>query len=331
VFLIPFFEISIVSFFALSEKIFQKKYFSKILIIVLICLILINSSVTGREIAKEKETKGTYNFSPAIFELNDYIHDESIQSRDIVFLEWGMYAQLYFLNKGEFKINSLVFQLYDTKSYRERRSIFKNYFVNQRDILRSDTLYFPVYSEGVNSRNDAILTDFKRFVVENNGTVTRIKTFYETNGDKVIYVYRLDNATRFFDTVEQASLSLEEISNDFAESKSSYGIVPYSGWYGDNWIGKRGYAIINAQYESDVSFKGYVPEFIPSNYVVVRLNDAVVFAGNVTGGTSVSFDGTAQKGINVVNVTCEKEVIPSSLGINPDVRPLAFRLSINLI
>jgi len=101
------------------------------------------------------------------------------------------------------------------------------------------------------------------------------------------------------------------------------------GWYPDNWVSRQGYAIFNAESESNISFEGYVPEFIPDNHVVVQLNDKVVFAGNLTSGASTSFAGQVKKGINVVNVTCEKEVIPSELGINPDLRPLSFRLSLH--
>lgn len=200
VYLIPFFEISLVSFFILSEKVYNKRYFSKLLVITLICLIMLNSIVSGMEISKIKETKGQDHFSPAIFQLNEYIHAESLQSQDIIFLEWGMYTQLYFLNRGEFKIKSLVFQLYDTKSYEVRKTVFTNFFTSQKNPGRS--LYFPLYSEGFDKRNDAILTDFNRFIIENNGSLNKIKTFYETNGNEVINMYELDNSAQLFETVK---------------------------------------------------------------------------------------------------------------------------------
>jgi len=124
-----------------------------------------------------------------------------------------------------------------------------------------------------------------------------------------------------------SSFSPQGLTDAFADSPD--GIIRSSGWYGDNWIGHQGYAAFNAESESNVSFEGYVPEFIPNNRIVVQLNDEVVFVGNLTGGASISFAGPVRKGINVINVTCEKEVIPSKLGINPDLRPLAFRLSIH--
>ena len=150
-----------------------------------------------------KETRGKNHFSPAIFELHDYIRTESLQSEDIIFLEWGMYTQLYFLNQGEFKINSLVFQLYDTRNYDERKAELIKLFTRQKNPLRSDKLYFPVYHDSFDKRNDAILNDFHRFIGENNGTLNKIMTFYETNGDEIIMVYELDNAPQFIETVKK--------------------------------------------------------------------------------------------------------------------------------
>lgn len=205
VYLIPFFEISIVSFFMVCENVFNKTYFSKLLVITLICLVILNTGVSGMAIMKYQDTKGRHYFSPAIFALNNYINNESLQSEDIIFLEWGMYTQLYFLNNGEFKIKSIVFQLYDTKSYEERKAAFTKFFTGQKNPGRSNTLYFPLYKKGFDTRNDAILTDFNRFIKENNGTLTKIQTLYETNGDEVINIYELENSAQFFETVKKNS------------------------------------------------------------------------------------------------------------------------------
>jgi hypothetical protein len=129
--------------------------------------------------------------------------------------------------------------------------------------------------------------------------------------------------------LEQHALSCfspQGLADAFTDSPD--GIIR-SGWYTDNWVSNQGYAVFNAESVSNISFEGYVPEFIPNNHIVVQLNNKVVFAGNLTGGASTSFGGQVQKGINVVNVTCEREVIPSTLGINPDIRPIAFRLLIH--
>lgn len=117
------------------------------------------------------------------------------------------------------------------------------------------------------------------------------------------------------------------LADVFADSPD--GIYRFSGWYSDDWIGCQGYAVFNSESESEISFDGFVPEFIPTNNVEVRLNNYVVFVGDLAGGARTSFTGHLRKGINVVNVTSEREVIPASLGINPDLRPMAFHLIIN--
>ena len=205
VYLIPFFELSIVFLFLLGEKIFNRKYLSKVLIITLIGLIVLNSVIIGMEVSSYRHTRGQGIYSPAIFDLNDYIHDESIRPDDIIFLEWGMYSQLYFLNKGDFKIHSIVFQLYDTKDSEERKSVFTKFFLKQKNPGQSDRLYFPLYRDGFNSRNDAILADFIEFITENNGTVKKIATFYETNGDEVMDMYALENSERFLQTIQSGN------------------------------------------------------------------------------------------------------------------------------
>jgi hypothetical protein len=123
-----------------------------------------------------------------------------------------------------------------------------------------------------------------------------------------------------------SSFSPRGLADTIADSPD--GIIKF-GWYADNWVSRQGYAIFNTESESEISFDGFVSEFIPTNHVEVRLNDKVVFVGNLAGGNKTSFTGHTRKGINVVNVTSEQEVIPASLGINSDLRPMAFHLVIN--
>ncbi len=125
---------------------------------------------------------------------------------------------------------------------------------------------------------------------------------------------------------ELSCFSPRGLADIFAGSPD--GVLYISGWYTDNWVGRKGYAALMAQAEGGVSFEGFVPDFISSNYVEVRLNDEVIFTGNLAGGVKTSFSGHSRKGINLIAVTCEREVAPASIGVNPDLRPLAFWLSI---
>jgi hypothetical protein len=110
---------------------------------------------------------------------------------------------------------------------------------------------------------------------------------------------------------------------------SRLGLVRSTGWYQDDWIGRSGRAVYNAQSAGSLQFEEVVPGFIHSNHVEVRLNGKLVFESNVTGGSAPSFTGRIRKGANLITVTCAQAVSPASLGINSDVRLLAIRLSVH--
>jgi hypothetical protein len=120
--------------------------------------------------------------------------------------------------------------------------------------------------------------------------------------------------------------SPQALANIFASSPD--GILRISGWYDDDWVSRKGYAALNTEADGDISFEGFSPNFISSNNIEVRLNDEIIFAGDIAGGDKVSFSGHLQKGLNTIAVTCEKEVVPASIEINPDQRLLALRILI---
>lgn len=109
---------------------------------------------------------------------------------------------------------------------------------------------------------------------------------------------------------------------------SHNGILRVSGWYADDWIGRKGYAVFTAQAEGELSFNGYVPEFIPSNHVEVYINDEAVFAADLAGGDRAAFSGRVQAGSNIIAVTCERAASPLSRGVGLDSRPLALHLTL---
>ena len=151
--------------------------------------------------------------------------------------------------------------------------------------------------------------------------------FYD-NASDLLYV-SAEDLTKYRAILEKHSLSCfspRGWADVVADSRD--GILRFSGWYDDDWVGRKGYAVFTAQAEGEVSFEGFVPDFIDSNYVEVSLNDEVIFTGELAGGDRTSFSGHVRKGRNVIAVTCEREASPASLGVNPDLRPLAFRLSI---
>jgi hypothetical protein len=107
-----------------------------------------------------------------------------------------------------------------------------------------------------------------------------------------------------------------------------FGVLRLEGWYGDDWVGLAGKAALNAPSATDVGITLSVPDFIPANQVVVRLDDSVVFDASVAGGTSRSLTAHLHPGLNVLSVACEHAVSPASLGIGADLRPLGCHVAV---
>jgi hypothetical protein len=111
-------------------------------------------------------------------------------------------------------------------------------------------------------------------------------------------------------------------------SAAGLSVIRGGGWYSDDWVGTEGRAAFTTPVEMDAQFTVSVPEFIPANGVVVRVDDNVVFDASVTGGTTRTFSAHLQQGVNVVRVTCEHAVSPASLGAGADVRPLGCQVTV---
>jgi len=200
VYLVPFIELSVLSLIVLLSKIYNQKRIQIVAAFFLVILLTLNIFVSNSEIARVNITKGTGHFSPAIFDLNHYLNENDIESDDIVFLEWCMHSQLYFLNKGEFKINSLVFQLLG-KNKEERYIAFKSFFLSPHIQNRSTSLYFPVYAKHMGLTTKGIYEDFSNFIISYRGRLERIHTFYETNGDEIIQLYELKNTRELINNI----------------------------------------------------------------------------------------------------------------------------------
>lgn len=101
-----------------------------------------------------------------------------------------------------------------------------------------------------------------------------------------------------------------------------------SDWYGDDWIGRDGRALLVAARPSPINFWAQVPGFLPRNHCEFRLNDAVIFAGELTQGKTKSLSGRLQSGVNTVTVACTDSVSAASKGQGADGRPLAVHVKI---
>jgi len=219
VYLAPFYELSILSSVLLFAQLFISKKYSKVFVIGIPILILALNFCTSNRIVKKTNEKGmvTFNpaflehndhFSPVIFELNDYLSNHNIESDDIIFLVWGMQAQLYFLNKGNFRTNSLIYRLLDKETEKDKQKILKSFFLSYKiKSKKRINLYFPLY---VNLRTD-INNAFFNFVELHNGKIRLEKTFCDKNGKEILRLYKLENLCSFRKNVEVECL--ESLTN----------------------------------------------------------------------------------------------------------------------
>lgn len=197
--LIPFFSLTVICLFLLYHKFYPK--LNNIWMILLIFMISLNIFTTKEIMVEANTTNGEGYFSPAIFELNDYYNKHNISDKDTVYLQWGMYSQMYFLNKGEYKINSLVFQLV-TKENEAQKEIIRKYLISF--VSEGEKIYFPIYD-----CNDKLwepnANAFFDLMNEYNIDVNEEKVFYEKNGKKVFTLYSINNLSEIKNILDDSN------------------------------------------------------------------------------------------------------------------------------
>jgi hypothetical protein len=167
-----------------------------------------NFLASNQIVAEVNRTGGTGLYSPAVFEFSDYLNQRDIDSQNVIFLTWGLHSQPYFLNKGRFHINHLVFQLIDKSNKAEIQAVLKRLFSSpMARPQQGDSLHFPLYAQQRTDINEALID----LVREREGRLSLEKVFRERTGEEVIHLYRLDNVTEFsasfHQEIEQAPVS----------------------------------------------------------------------------------------------------------------------------
>ncbi len=183
----PFLELSIISIVILYMKVFTLKWIKPVLVTILILLISLNISSSYGKIKKSRLNKGRRVFSPAIYDLNNYLDLNNIDFNSVFFSEWGLSAQIYFLNKGEKIINDYTGEFRYKHDPELSESLERNIisFINDRPGIKE--IFFPVLSY-----KDLYVLDGLLKVVKNLGfKAERFKTFYQNDGSEIIYLYRV--------------------------------------------------------------------------------------------------------------------------------------------
>jgi hypothetical protein len=223
VYVIPFVQLAVLSSVLLVGRIFQKRSFVIGLPVVLTAASLFASN---QIVSKINQTGGTVLFSPAIFDLSDYFEEQRIDSRNVVFLTWGLHSQSYFLKKGDFCINQLVFSLIDEPSRKEKQFVLKSFLSSSRaQPKQGDFLYFPLFAHYRTDINQALID----LVDSYNGAISLEKVFQERNGQEAILLYRLDHLEQFSLTlrkeISEAPISSELRITRFGPTRERSGRV----------------------------------------------------------------------------------------------------------
>jgi len=191
VYLIPFLQMSVLTSVLLVGNCFKSQQWSRLFLLLVPGLIVVSNLLASNQIVSAvNRTGGTGLYSPAVFEFTDYLREQRIESQDVVFLTWGLHAQPYFLNKGDFQINQLVFELINQPNKQKKQSVLKHFFAS---VFGRDCLYFPLYSQ---RRND-IKETLVKLAEAYGGSLKLEKRFKEKTGEDVILLYRLDDLDRF--------------------------------------------------------------------------------------------------------------------------------------
>ncbi len=189
VYLIPFYELTILSALVLMYRLFGVYKPVRFIVFAIPILILgMNLVVSNAKVSEANKTNGTGYFSPAIYDLKSYIDENGIDYNDIVHIQWGLYSQLYFLNKGQVKINSIVFDLLNATTEKERFQVFRTFFLSPENKMK-DSLYFPIYTNYYKNISES----FYKLVASNGGKLRKVNAFYEKSGAEVFSLFKLEN------------------------------------------------------------------------------------------------------------------------------------------
>lgn len=334
VYLAPFYVWSIFNLIYVLCELFEIKFTKIILLFSLFLLFLLSFNTSNYKVNKFMKNYGKVHHSPAIYDLFSYLKETKNTGENFIFFQWGMSAQLYFLNKGNFKINEFIFPLYKREKL-ERINKLKYYFISlgKKDI---ENLYFPLYTYLEIDLKNTIL----EFLSNNGGIVEEVTNFYELDGSPVITLYRLLNFDELFFhlTGEKREKYLSYI--DF--SKSSFDHQLKTGWYGleegFRWTGKEAEAMLKNPDINSTNFRLILRGWAKvSEYFIKKIKVSVYLDGEKINESKITKNGgfTIECKVNKKlqeNVNLKIEVNKTFVPKNGDTRNLGVIIqSIELV
>lgn len=180
------FTAAVVSLCILLEQEFSVKRVTVAILALVFAGCMIQSVV---KVYRTNLAKGTGIFTSAIFDLVDYTADNEMDD-DLLFVEWGFYAQYYFMNKGEFTIRQVVWDLRSDITQEEAVELSEeclSWMLEDRQ-----TCYFPCYLDKSGEIQNGQIALFVEGAVQNGFDVTIERDFYEADGTTpIIRLYKV--------------------------------------------------------------------------------------------------------------------------------------------
>ncbi len=339
VYMLPFYEFSLVASMLLMYKLFGKYNPVRAFVVILpVFALFLNFYSSNVEVEAANRTSGTGYFSPAIFDLKSFLDKEGIDYGQVIHTQWGLAAQLYFLNKGQVPPpGALIWNLAGARTDGAKSEVLQSFFVSKEEPFSAGDLYFPIY----NNKQKATSTLFFNFVRSNGGELIRIKQFYEKNGKPVFALYRLRNSKEFVGRVARFHpyhiFTDEEengvLSSDVDFSKGDYqyvrGLYQYEG--GFRWSGGSSAVLLKYSDERYLHVHIIIPAL--ANYgsedikLQVKVNDTLIRTYAILKSGDIDDTIRIPKGIEkrrnaVVGLDMNRQwKLPDS---SPDTRKLSF-------
>ncbi|MEJ2083639.1 MAG: hypothetical protein P8Y94_16090, partial [Acidobacteriota bacterium] len=147
VYIVPFLQLSALAALLGLGQMFTARPFARRMTVFLLAgaLVTVNFVQSNRVISATNRSGGRHLFSPAIFDFVRYLNEHSIDSQDVLFTVWGLHLQPYFLNRGQFRIRQVVYQLILRKTAAEREAYLEHLFSSYHGLpVQGDALYLPV-------------------------------------------------------------------------------------------------------------------------------------------------------------------------------------------
>lgn len=227
----PYFEISIVALtHALAKSKTKETTRMRICVPVLSCITVFMIVSSVNNVRNENYILPDHEKSSDFYSLNRFIEEHDIDSKTVV-LEWGIDAQLYFLNRGEF------FPYYNR--YNWLLNADENRVKTMIGTILSNStepeLYFPLFYEKDGSLNaNTIRTALFQYCSENDIRIEAVK-YSDTHQDEQQFVdfYRVPLSGNSFSALleEVQSQEIPTISTSWIDIKLPVDSrVLISGW-----------------------------------------------------------------------------------------------------